>query len=58
MTLTDLFYDHARRIAAITHWHAMGWISDKERIRYEVYETETTEALYNQVVKEACPVHY
>lgn len=55
MTLTDVFNDHARRIAQITLWWAQGWISDQERVRYEIYDTEITQDLYDQVVNEA---HY
>ena len=50
MTFIDLFNDHAARIARITRWWAHGWISDKERVRYQVYETKHTEHLYAQLV--------
>jgi hypothetical protein len=53
MTLNDVFNDHTRRVAEVTLWHAMGLISDQERVRYLTYETETSEDLYDQVVKEA-----
>ena len=52
MTLTDVFNDHTRRVAEVTLWHAMGLISDQERIRYLTYETEASETLYDQEVKE------
>ena len=52
MTITNLFNDHARRVAQVTYWHTLGWISDEERIRYEVYDTEITQNLYDQMVEE------
>jgi hypothetical protein len=55
VSITDVFNDHARRIAQITMLWAQGWISDKERFRYEVYETEITEDLFAQAFNE---VHY
>lgn len=53
MTNAELFHDHVRRIAEITFWHAQGLISDDERFRYLMKETETTSDLYDQSVAEA-----
>lgn len=52
MTSVDLFNDHARRIAQVTAWHMQGWISDCERCRFLVKETETTADLYDQMMAE------
>ena len=53
MTFNEICNDHTRRVGEVILWHAMGLISDKQRERYLTCETETTEALYDQEVKEA-----
>jgi len=53
VTVTDVFNDHARRVAEVKYWHTKGWISDEERIRYEVYDTEITETLIAQLYDKA-----
>ena len=45
-SLTDLLNHHTLRVAEIVLWHAMGLISDQQRERFLVYETEATETLY------------
>ena len=53
MTFNEICNDHTRRVEEVILWHAMGLISDKQQERYLACETETTEALFDQEVKEA-----